>query len=108
MLQCNQLKYAAACPFPTVSTPDVSFRFLFAVCPGNDIGADGAKHLAEALKSNSTLLELKYALSPFPYCQRPVDVCVQRLFAVWLSPVSVLRAQSTLQMPSRAIRHCRS
>ena len=37
------------------------------------IGAEGAKHLSEALKTNSTLKELKYAAShPLPYRQHPL------------------------------------
>ena len=48
----------------------------------NQIGAEGAKRLSEALKANSTLLKLKYAASPpllpmhvlafAPKCQRPL------------------------------------
>ena len=39
----------------------------------NYLGPEGAKHVCEALKTNSTLVELKYAAShPFPCCQRPL------------------------------------
>ena len=37
---------------------------------GNLIGSDGAQRLSEALKTNSTLLELKYAASQPPYGAR--------------------------------------
>ena len=39
----------------------------------NWLRAEGAKHLAEALKTNSALEKLEYAAScPPPYCQHPL------------------------------------
>ena len=45
----------------------------------NDILAEGAKHVVDAVATNTTLKELKYALStPQPCCQYPLTV--------WASP----------------------
>ena len=39
----------------------------------NFLDAEAAKHLSEALKTNSTLQTLRYAAArPFPYCQQPL------------------------------------
>ena len=39
----------------------------------NKLKPEGAKHVADAITTNTTLKELKYALSrPRPYCQYPL------------------------------------
>ena len=92
----------------------------------NHLGSDGAQRLSEALKTNSSLLELKYAASPRPYsadmcacfslvhkCQRPLEhgaSCDRRLLCLQFGflrqhisePHRVQTAQSISQRPCKS------
>ena len=54
----------------------------------NQLKDEGAKHLSEALKTNSTLRELEYAAShPFPYCQHPLTLTHVLLLSVGFNDI---------------------
>ena len=55
----------------------VEWLTLRAVCPDNDIGDEGAEHLALALSNNNTLLNLNLGSELlFGWWYRPEGVCV--------------------------------
>ena len=53
----------------------LAFPALACSLAANQIGAEGAQHLAEALKVNTSLKELKCAACcPRPSCQQPMTL----------------------------------
>ena len=67
------LKYAAPHPCPCCQQPlTLNLTVVFSLF-NNLVGPEGAESLGEALKTNSTLKELKYAPPAcLPFCQQPL------------------------------------
>ena len=73
----------------------------------NKLQPEGAKHVADAIATNTTLKELKYALSrPQPCCQYRSDACCGATVCntmIWTIPPS-----SKSKKPRAAASHCGS
>ena len=94
--------------------PDVCFSLHSTLARSlnrNSIGAEGAKHVSEALKTNSTLQTLGYAAGIVFLLSAALDVCIScaRLpLAAWTGMGLVQQAPSTSLKRSRATPPCSS
>ena len=67
------LKYAASPSFSCCQQPLTLNLTVVCSLFNNSVGPEGAESLGEALKTNSTLKELKYAPPAcLPFCQQPL------------------------------------
>ena len=77
----------------------------------NKLESEGAKHVVDAIVTNTTLKKLKYALShPQPYCQHPLTTSASCMQTRMQPPPSMNHKQpcSTITKPDTTPAHFRT